>query len=130
MAYRISEVPADDETPEGWEIEFDLPKQPKVRITKENQRRLYLNSKTDGYHWFNFWAAQEPNAISLLELPANAERERVRQSLLAIGLGYIEEDKETCFLDSPEEVTIETVNRIANFLEPRFAMREKFFPDD
>lgn len=30
------------------------------------QKMLYLSSQTDGYHWLNFWLAQEPGATKLI----------------------------------------------------------------
>ena len=101
-----------------------------VDVDLLNPRRLYVNSKTDGYHWLQSWMAQEPGAVKILELDSEEEKIRVKQSLSAHGFNYIPEDKETCYLDTEKDVTRETVDRLARYLEPRFALRERFFPTD
>ena len=74
--------------------------------------------------------AQVPNSIRLLELPTTDETKRVQQSMYAMGFIYEREDKETCYITIGDEKMEEVVNRLAQFIEPRFALRERFFPDN
>lgn len=97
--------------------------------------RLKVYSSTDGYHWLQFWMAQEQNALKLLELPARQERTKVTQSLYYHGFSYEAEDKESCYVTSTtvseEGGNLEKIaTRLAEFLAPRFALRERFFPSD
>ena len=112
-------------------IDFKFTKQSaEVDVERLDQRSLYVNSHTDGYHWLQFWMAQEPDAIKVLELSDDQETTRVTQSLSALGFDYKREDKETCFLYVEEDVIKETIDRFAKYLNPRFALREQFFSDD
>jgi hypothetical protein len=123
MAYKISQ-PEENR----YSIDFKFTNQSaKVDVEKQDTRRLYVNSLTDGYHWLQFWMAQEPGAAKIQELPHEQERTRVSQSLSAQGFVYTPESKETCFLDTEENVTREIIDRLAKYLDPRFALRERFF---
>jgi hypothetical protein len=47
------------------EITLKAPSQ-KIFPRSNNGIMFYVLSQTDGYHWLNFWLAQEPNAVKLI----------------------------------------------------------------
>lgn len=139
MAYEISE------SREGvYHINFKFSKQSAnldaIRLDIEKHdtnaesdisdpRKLRVHSKTDGYHWLRFWMAQSPGATRLIEIHYEVLNTRVTQSLYAHGFNFQQEGKDTCFLEDSKNIDLESIDRLARFLDPRFALREKFFPD-
>lgn len=115
-----------------FDISFKFKRQSaEVNLEVMSPRKLRVLSKTDGYHWLQLWMAQDPNATELLDLrPWETERDKVARSLDSIGFGYEPEDKESCYLHTREDITLATVDRFAKYLDPRFALREEFFPTD
>src|SRR3989338_65205 len=114
-----------------FSLEFRLQDKPAlVKVEVLDPRKMHVECHTDGYHWLHFWMAQEPCALNILELPAEEEEARVRQSLYAHGFGYEIVDKEVAILTTEEDIKRETIDRLARYLEPRFALRKIFFPAD
>ena|SRR3989344_8169327 len=127
MAYKVSKLRKDE-----YVIDFQFSKQrAKVNVEKrEEDGRLVIYNPTDGYHWLQFWMAQEPNASKLLELPYEAEETKVRQSLAMRDFAYTSDDKRSFCLQSVNRTAWQSIEALAQYLEPRFALREKFFPDE
>lgn len=96
----------------------------------KNDINLHLTSKTDGFHWFEFFMAQEPNCKEL-EFQEYDEhincREKVSKLFKNNGFIYIPEDKESCFLNGLTPYTDDDIKRIAILIDVRFANRERFF---
>ena len=114
-----------------FDISFKFERQSaEVNIEVMEPRELRMSSMTDGYHWLQLWMAQDPHATELLALPWEQERDKVAKSLDSIGFRYEPEDKESCYLHTREDVNPTTVDRFAQYLNPRFALREKLFPTD
>jgi len=109
---------------------FNVPVSPAVL-----DNRLSVHSCTDGYHWLQYWMAQTPDTTQLVELPHDQEVQKIRGDLRAHGFDYEPEDKETCYVTSTkpseDKGDLETIaTRLADFIAPRFALRERFHPND
>lgn len=136
MSYKIKEYPISKEEAR-FRIFFKFEFQEAVVSfwpLEQSETIFCVESETDGYHWFAYWMAQEPNCKELLELSDHRlsgyqQTKKVFKSLEEIGFFYEPEDKESCYL-TVAEMTLEVVERFAQFLEPRFANRERFFPDE
>ncbi len=115
-----------------WEILFEFKKsKATVEIThNESDIDLYLVSKTDGFHWFEFFMAQEPNCTKLEFEDRNdnlLSKEKVRKLFENNGFIYRPEDKESCFLNGISPYTDNQIETIAKLIDERFANRERFF---
>ena len=126
MAYKISKPKKSE-----YVIDFRFSKQnARVHVERREDGRLVFYNPTDGYHWLQFWMAQEPNASKLLELPYEAEETKVRQSLAMRDFAYTSDDKRSFCVQSVNRTAWQSIEALAQYLEPRFALREKFFPDE
>ncbi len=122
-------------TENGFEIRFHFSKSTALVTIEigddEYSRILHVESRTDGYHWLNIWMAAAPGSLKLDERDEREVEIINRASMESLGFRYELEDKETCSLTIKINDDMETcVKRFAEFMEPRFALREKFFPDD
>lgn len=91
---------------------------------------MYLVSKTDGFHWFEFFMAQEPNCDKLKYEERNdymLAKEKVIQLFKDNGFIYKPEDKESCFLNGITPYNDNQIEIIAKLIDERFANRERFF---
>lgn len=115
-----------------WIIKFEFKKSNAVvEITHDkNNIDLHLVSRTDGFHWFEFFMAQEPNCEKL-EFEERNEylqaKEKVRQLFNNNGFIYRPEDKESCFLNGISPYNDNQIEIIAKLIDERFANRERFF---
>lgn len=101
-----------------------------VRIKELDPPKMHITSPTKGYGDLQFWMAQEPGATRAIILPFEDEMRRVQQSMLAHGFLYLpyhaQEGLNTVEgILQPEpndKITEKAIERIASFLEPRFAL--------
>ena len=123
MNYKIKKVNED------FEIIFKFQTQEAtISIEVENKNCLQITSNTDGYHWFQYWLAQEPNCINLVDdLSIDLETEKVRLLFLAYNMIYEPMDKEIITLYLKEDFNDKTLQTLIDIIEPRFANRERYF---
>jgi hypothetical protein len=115
-----------------WKIIFEFEKSNAVvEITHDkNDVDLYLVSRTDGFHWFEFFMAQEPNCENLQFEERNdylLAKEKVRDLFKNNGFIYRPENKESCFLNGINPYTDNQIETISKLIDERFANREHFF---
>lgn len=128
MSYKIKHIESD---PVTYEITFNYSKKNAivdVELFKEDT--LWICSRTDGYHWLHYWLSHEPDAKEMHNLPHEIERNKVFQLFLKHKIAYEPEDKETAFLKFPENFSYHDLHVVAQIIEPRFAVRERFFDGD
>ncbi len=103
-----------------------------VSVKDCGRSTLYMNSKTDGYHWFEFFLSQEPDTDKLFE-PVRWQETTLKVDKLYEKNGFLftPEDKETHFLNygGKRQFNEELMKELAEIIEPRFAVREDFFDD-
>ena len=100
-----------------------------VDIRKVSACSLRVTSPQE-YSPLGFWMAQDPDSEEPLRLDAAQQREKVRASLLEMGWGYLPtNDPDVCQMGSVEDVNELTIDRLARFLEPRLALKERFDSD-
>jgi len=103
-----------------------------VLVESVGVNRIYLTSKTDGYHWFEFWLAQEPGSNILFGENDNntVHATKVKKLWESHNFLFMPEDKETFYLKYGfgREFDSNLMNALAKIIEPRFAQRDKFFP--
>lgn len=115
-----------------WKIIFEFEKsKAEVEITQyKDDIDLRLVSLTDGFHWFEFFMAQEPNCTEL-EFDGDNHyllaKDKVKKLFEDNGFIYRPEDKESCFLNGICPYNDEQIDRVAKLIDERFANRERFF---
>lgn len=136
MAYTIILNDGLDKDHYGYGSEYSIDfsfKQQKANVTievwDEEPGKVHLTSNTDGYHWLQFFLCQEPNAKELLSLPFKDEISLCKKLFSQQGMLYEQEDKETAWITINRPLNEDVVRSIADIIEPRFANRERFFPD-
>ncbi len=115
-----------------WTISFEFKKSKAVvKITHDkNDIDLRLVSLTDGFHWFEFFMAQEPDCKKLEfeeEKDYSLAKERVKKLFKDNGLTFRPEDKESCYLNGADPYNDNQIEIIAKLIDERFANRERFF---
>lgn len=130
MMYKIEKIENKNST--QWTINFEFEKSNAVvEITHDkNDIDLRLVSMTDGFHWFEFFMAQEPNCDKLEFEERNdylLAKEKVRELFKSNGFIYRPEDKESCFLNGISPYSDNQIETIAKLIYERFANRERFF---
>lgn len=117
-----------------WQIYFEFIKsKAKVTLTHENEDiDLYLYSETDGFHWFEFFMAQEPNCEKLqFDNETNNDYQLSREKVIKLfhknGFIFRPQDKETCYINGLSPYTDSQIETIAKLIDERFANRERFF---
>ncbi len=100
-----------------------------LSLDLNNPKRIHLYSKTDGYHWVEYFLCQEPNCDELKEHNYDQQRLIIRNLFLKHSMDFIPEGKDTCYVLFEENVTDENINTVALIIEERFANRERFFPN-
>ena len=128
--YKIEKIEKRNST--QWIINFEFKEsEAVVEITHDkNDIDLHLVSRTDGFHWFEFFMAQEPNCEKLEFEEQNMylqAKEKVRKLFNNNGFIYRPEDKESCFLNGISPYTDNQIEIIAKLIDERFANRERFF---
>jgi hypothetical protein len=118
-----------------YKIDFAFKKQSAtvlIKVDKDDMCRLYLNSETNGYHWFEFLLCQEPKCKKLIYDDGSRDthskaREKAKSLFSAFDYQFMPQDKESFFLVTAKKFTERMVNELAKIIEPRFAIRERFF---
>lgn len=136
MSYTITKKEGLDNNYFGYDAEyiiyFKFEKQiadVSIQICNDDLKNVRLYSNTDGYHWLQFFLSQEPNAKEMVEHGYN-DRDICKKLFSTIGISYEQEDKESAWLNLNNDIDENIVKQIAEIIEPRFANRERFFPND
>jgi hypothetical protein len=101
-----------------------------TRSTHIMPNRVRLKSNTDGYHWLQFFLCQEPNCSELRELNFDEEVARCQEAFGEKNIGYEQEGKETAWLTYDGIIDETFIKLVAEIIDPRFANRERFFPEE
>ena len=140
MSYRISKIYPEkgsfSNTKESeYQINFTFKKQKcTVTITayiNDNPYIVNLDSDTDGYHWLHFFLSQDPDCTKLNEdLSYRETTEIINEVFMQEGMSYKQVDKECAEITLRNPFKESDVDIIAKIIEPRFAVRERFFKND
>lgn len=117
--------------PEKHKLRFQFEKQYcELELLREAPNILVLYSKTDGYHWLQYWLSQDVNTDKLIDLQYDDQLKKVQHLFwLNFNIKYEQEDKETALLYLDRPFDDSDINKIADFIYPRFANRERFIDD-
>ena len=103
-----------------------------VTVESVGENEVLLTSLTDGYHWFEFWLAQDPGSPFLFaeDAPNKFHTEKVKKLWNFHNFIFRPEDKETFYLNFGlgRKFDSNLMNEFVKIIGPRFEQRDKFFP--